>query len=105
MSTNSDAIVSYYTALVTASDLNAGEQAYAKLCLSQWAAAEDALTTASAATLSSYSVSGRSVSRITLSNQTVAAANARARFFEACHGYVVYADLHAADESVLEGVS
>jgi hypothetical protein len=102
MSTNSDAISTYYTALVNASDLNAGEQAYAKLCLAQWCAAEDALTTASAQTLSSYSISGRSASRITLANQATAAANARGRFFEACHGYVTHVDLHEADESILE---
>jgi hypothetical protein len=102
MSANSDAISTYYSALITASSLNAGEQAYAQLCLSQWCAAEDALTTARAQTLSSYSISGRSASRITLANQEASAAGARARFFEACHGYVTYADIHQADETVAE---
>jgi hypothetical protein len=102
MSVLSDAISTYYTALVTASTLNAGEQAYAQLCLSQWCAAEDALTTTMAATLASYSISGRTATRITNDNQISAAAQARARFFEACHGFVTYIDIHDADESVAE---
>lgn len=100
MSVNSAAFVTYYAALITASSLNAGEAAYANLCLSQWAAAEDALTTTSAATLQSYSISGRSATRVSQTNQALAAAAARGRFFESVHGYIAYIDLHLADESI-----
>ena len=105
MSVNATAISNYYTALVAASTLNAGEQAYAQLCLAQWVAAEDALTTAASTSIASYSISGRSVSRVTQGNMLAMAAQARGRFFEACHGCVTYADLHDADEHILAGAT
>ena len=105
MSATADAISTYYAAQVNASDLDAGQKNYALLCLAQWVAAEDALTTAIGTSIASYSISGRSVSRVTQSNQFAAAQNARGRFFEACHGFVTYADIHDADESIMEAVS
>ena len=102
MSTESAALQTYYAAQVNASDLSTGDKQYALLCLAQWVAAEDALTSLIASPIASYSISGRSVARVTQDNGHSAASAARGRFFEACHGCVTYVDIHAAQEAILE---
>jgi len=101
MSTPYEDLSTYWTAQIAAqTDWDAGRTAEATIYLADWITALEALATAKATDITSYSVAGRSVARRRIDEMDGTVSLARRNFMVFIHGSVTLADFNVGEETI-----